>query len=88
MPEIFVDQDYLQKQQYRQGNNLDAQRIPLPEHSFDLILVNHLLYHVPEKELAITETRWVLKPGGKLCSATKGFGHLVKGYSTAPEGMA
>lgn len=88
MPEIFIKQDYLRKQQNCQGNNLDAQRIPLPEHSFDLILVNHLLYHVPEKELAITELWRVLTPGGKLCSATNGFGHLVEGYSTAPVGMA
>ena len=24
MPEFLVDQEYLRKQQYRQGNNLDA----------------------------------------------------------------
>ncbi len=163
MPEIFVDQDYLRKHQYRQGNNLDArillhkrystnpqgwynwmfqqidlqpgmdvlevgcgtgefwraiqdqlpqeisitvadlsigmveecrsslagdlrfqyihldaQQIPLPEHSFDLIFANHMLYHVPDKELAIAEFRRVLKPGGKLCAATNGLGHLAE----------
>jgi hypothetical protein len=31
MPKIFIDQDYLRIQQYRQGNNLDT-RIQHHEH--------------------------------------------------------
>ena len=57
---------------------LDAQQISLPGHSFDMILANHMLYHVPLMEVAIAEFRRVLKPMGKLCAATNGIGHLAE----------
>jgi SAM-dependent methyltransferase len=56
---------------------LDAQAIPFPNASFDAVLANHMLYHVPDQQRAIAEIRRVLKPGGKLYAATNGETHMV-----------
>lgn len=50
--------------------NSDAMHLPLPEGSCDLLLANHMLYHVPEIEDAACEMRRVLRPGGFLLAAT------------------
>ncbi len=55
---------------------LDAQHIPLPSGSLDCIIANHMLYHVPDMEAALSEMRRVLKPGGRLCAATNGLLHM------------
>lgn len=44
----------------------DAQRLPFPEHSFDLIVSNGLLCFLKEPERALVEMNRVLKPGGVL----------------------
>ena len=54
----------------------DAQHLPLPDSCFDLAFANHMLYHVPDIHLALTELRRVLKPGGWLCAATNGKNHM------------
>ena len=51
---------------------LDAQRLPLADETADVILANHMLYHVPNRERAIGEFERVLKPGGRLLAATNG----------------
>jgi hypothetical protein len=43
---------------------LDIQDIPLPDNSFDVILCNHVLEHVPNDLVAIGELFRVMKPGG------------------------
>ncbi len=48
----------------------DAQRLPYADGSFDLVMANHMLYHVPNIDLALQETRRVLRPGGVLMIAT------------------
>jgi ubiquinone/menaquinone biosynthesis C-methylase UbiE len=55
---------------------LDAQAIPFPSAYFDLVIANHMLYHVPNRPLAFAEIRRVLKPGGKLVAATNGINHM------------
>lgn len=50
--------------------NLNAQRLPFPDHTFDVILANHMLYHVPDVEAALAEFRRVLKPEGCIAAAT------------------
>ena len=55
---------------------LDAQDIPFDSASFDAVIANHMLYHVPDIPKALAEVRRVLKPGGKLYAATNGPGHL------------
>lgn len=55
---------------------IDAQALPFPDASFDALLANHMLYHVPDRRRAIAELRRALKPDGRLLAATNGPGHL------------
>jgi ubiquinone/menaquinone biosynthesis C-methylase UbiE len=55
---------------------IDAQAIPYPDATFDAVLANHMLYHVPDRARAIAEMRRVLKQGGTLYTATNGWAHL------------
>jgi ubiquinone/menaquinone biosynthesis C-methylase UbiE len=48
----------------------DAQALPFATHSFDAILANHMLYHVPNRPAAYAEFCRVLKPSGRLYAAT------------------
>jgi len=48
----------------------DAQWLPFADASFDCILAMHMLYHVPDRDLAIAEMRRVLRPGGVLLALT------------------
>lgn len=50
--------------------NLDAQALPFPAASFDVVLANHVLYHVADPDAALSEIRRVLKPEGQLLAAT------------------
>lgn len=43
---------------------LDVQNIPFPNNTFDVILCNHVLEHVPNDHKAISEFFRVMKPGG------------------------
>ena len=52
--------------------NLDAQALPFASASFDAVIANHMLYHVPDRQRAYTEIRRVLRPGGHLYAATNG----------------
>lgn len=55
---------------------IDAQSIPYPDETFDIVIANHMLYHVPELPKALGEIRRVLKPGGCLVATTIGENHL------------
>ena len=50
--------------------NTDVQALPFPDHFFDVVLANHMLYHIPNINQALTELRRVLKPEGLLIAAT------------------
>lgn len=51
---------------------IDIQSIPFPEDSFDAVIANMMLYHVPDLDKALSEVRRVLKPGGRFYCATYG----------------
>lgn len=51
---------------------IDIQDIPFPDESFDLVIANMMLYHVPDLPKALREVRRVLKPGGTFLCATYG----------------
>lgn len=54
----------------------DAQQLPFPDASFDCLLAMHMLYHVPDRALAIAELRRVLRPGGVVFVMTNSTAHL------------
>jgi SAM-dependent methyltransferase len=56
---------------------LDAQCLPFAAGSFDLVLANHMLYHVADRRRAIRELRRVLRATGTLVAATNGERHLA-----------
>ncbi len=51
---------------------LDIRELPFPDDSFDLVIANMMLYHVPDLPKALREVRRVLRPGGTFCCATYG----------------
>jgi len=63
---------------------IDAQSIPYPDETFDIVIANHMLYHVPDRPKAIAEIRRVLrspdpvsgKSGGHLIATTVSENHL------------
>ena len=54
----------------------NAQVLPFPDSSFDVAIADHMLYHVPDLDRALSELRRVLRPGGRLFAATNGQGHM------------
>lgn len=54
----------------------DAQALPFADDSLDLALAMHMLYHVPDRALAIRELRRVLRPGGVALVVTNAEMHL------------
>lgn len=55
---------------------VDVQAIPFEANTFDAVIANHMLYHVPDRSKALAEMQRVLKPGGKVFLATNGLNHL------------
>jgi SAM-dependent methyltransferase len=48
----------------------ECQTLPLEDGSFDVVLANHMLYHVPDRPRAFAEIQRVLVPGGAFHAAT------------------
>lgn len=57
---------------------IDAQSVPYESETFDAVIANYMLYHVPDRAKAISEIKRVLKPGGILIAATAGENHLIE----------
>lgn len=55
---------------------MDAQSIPYTDGTFDAVIANHMLYHVPDRKKAIQEIGRVLKPSGRLFATTVGENHM------------
>jgi SAM-dependent methyltransferase len=56
----------------------DAQELPFENDSFDVVVANHMLYHVPDRPRAISELARVVRPDGVLMAATNGPRHLER----------
>jgi ubiquinone/menaquinone biosynthesis C-methylase UbiE len=54
----------------------DAEALPHPAASFDAVIANHMLYHVPDRARAIGDLARVLRPAGALYAVTNGSGHM------------
>lgn len=57
---------------------VDAQVIPYADCSFNAVIANNMLYHVPEIEKAFSEIHRVLKPKGVLYASTVGKNHMYE----------
>ena len=54
----------------------DAQALPFATASADVVLAMHMLYHVPDRALGLTEIRRVLRPGGSALVLTNSERHF------------
>jgi SAM-dependent methyltransferase len=54
----------------------DVQWLPFSQECFDLVLAPHMLYHVPDIEIAAKEIRRVLHPEGFLVAITNSVSNL------------
>jgi len=48
----------------------DVQDLPYEDGTFDFVMANFMLYHVPDIDRALRELKRVLKPAGRLMAAT------------------
>jgi ubiquinone/menaquinone biosynthesis C-methylase UbiE len=55
---------------------IDAQYLPQDDNTFDVVIANYMLYHVPLVEKALSEISRVLKPNGFFFAATFGKDNL------------
>ena len=55
---------------------VDIQAIPYSDDTFDVVIANHMLYHVPDRSRALAEVRRVLRENGRFFAATLGPTHL------------
>lgn len=55
---------------------VDIQQLPFDDDAFDVVVANHMLYHVPDLPKAMAEVRRVLRPDGRFIAATNGNGHM------------
>jgi ubiquinone/menaquinone biosynthesis C-methylase UbiE len=54
----------------------DAQALPVRDASFDVVLAMHMLYHAPDRALAISELRRVMRDRGVTLVVTNSDTHL------------
>jgi len=57
---------------------IDAQEIPYDDCSFDVVIANHMLYHVENISEALSEIYRVLRPGGYFYFSTVGQNHMIE----------
>jgi SAM-dependent methyltransferase len=58
------------------GRVADAQALPFGRDTFDVVVANHMLYHVPDPARAVAELARVVRPEGVLVAGTVGDDHL------------
>jgi SAM-dependent methyltransferase len=61
-PQCYVKADLFPKN--NDITKMDCTSIPHPDNTFDVIICNHVLEHVPDYKKAMSEFFRVLKPGG------------------------
>jgi ubiquinone/menaquinone biosynthesis C-methylase UbiE len=54
----------------------DVGALPFPDATFDVVVANHMLYHMPDRPRAFAEIQRVLAPAGAFHCSTNGRGHL------------
>jgi SAM-dependent methyltransferase len=66
----------------------DAQSLPFADATFDRAMCNHVLYHVPDQQLALREIRRITRSGGRVLLTTNGADHLRVFYDLAKAAAA
>ena len=59
-----------------EGQVCDVQTLPFADEAFDVVIANHMLYHVPEPDRAVAELARVVRRNGVVLAATNGYGHM------------
>jgi SAM-dependent methyltransferase len=59
-----------------ESRQMDAARIPDGDRTFDVVIANHMLYHVPDRAAVFSEVVRVLRPNGRFYAATNGTAHM------------
>ncbi len=59
-----------------QFETANIEELPYADNSFDVVVANHMLYHVPDLAKGLSEVRRVLKPNGRFFAATNGNNHM------------
>jgi ubiquinone/menaquinone biosynthesis C-methylase UbiE len=54
----------------------DICHIPFKHYGYDLVLANHMLYHVPDIDQALYNISSILQPNGKFFASTIGKNHM------------
>ncbi len=62
----------------------DVQELPFADASFDVVIANHMLFHVEDRPRALAEIARVLRPGGQFRATTIGLDHLREIRELAP----
>ena len=60
------------------GRVADVQELPFRDESFDVVVANYVLHHVPDAGRAVGEMARVLRPDGVAVVACVGDGHLAE----------
>ena len=60
------------------GRVADVQELPFRSGTFDVLVANYVLHHVPDAGRAVGEMARVLRPGGMAVVACVGDGHLAE----------
>jgi ubiquinone/menaquinone biosynthesis C-methylase UbiE len=55
---------------------LNGMAMPFPKNTFDAVIANHMLYHIPNRGKSFAEINRVLKPDGWFFASTIGENHL------------
>lgn len=66
----------------------DAQALPFPDAEFDCVVANWMLYHVPDRDRALSEIVRVLRAGGRFVAATFGRNNLRELWALLGEDQA
>lgn len=54
----------------------DVQAMPFGDDAFDVVIANHMLYHVPDPDRGVAELARVVDRDGVVLAATNGYGHM------------
>ena len=68
--------------EFRQAN---IQALDFATHTFDVVVANHMLYHVPDLPQALAEVRRVLQGNGRFVAATNGNKHMSELADLVPD---